>query len=342
MKFILSIFFLTCFASSWSCDGSYITLLSGPTAVGGGNYQVTIRMCTTAGGLSCANNHTGNFTFGVMGTSFNNALSAASVVSPHTSASYAQVPMSAGSGYTDLLGYQNTVTWYATVGGFGGCTTLCVNIVLTFTSYPTSLTVIGLEGADGAGCANETIIFSPLPVDLISFNANRINNKVALNWITTSEINNEYFIIERSIDGINFEILRQVEGAGTSNQYIEYDIYDYEPIAGIIYYKLIQVDINGYSKTYQTIVVDEISDLTIQLYPNPVKDILNFNITSDFEDEISYEVYDLAGKLLISKNEIIGEGLNLIQLDLMEVEKGIYLISINKNKRVENFKFIKE
>ena len=86
---------------------------------------------------------------------------------------------------------------------------------------------------------------SPLPIELLSFEAICNNNSVNLLWSTASEKNNDYFTIERSSDGITFQTVLTVKGAGNSNQVINYSAIDEKPIDGIAYYRLKQTDYDG-------------------------------------------------------------------------------------------------
>src|SRR5688572_1178487 len=87
---------------------------------------------------------------------------------------------------------------------------------------------------------------SPLPVELISFDAVPVdNNKVKLDWITATEINNDYFTVEHSLDTYEWEKVTQVPGYGNSNTNIEYEAWDVDPYEGISYYRLKQTDFDG-------------------------------------------------------------------------------------------------
>lgn len=92
-----------------------------------------------------------------------------------------------------------------------------------------------------------------LPVTLINFTLNKFNGNVKLNWKTANEINSDYFIIERSADGENFEFVNQISGAGNSNYEISYFTIDENFINSINYYRLTMVDLNN-EKTYSPIL----------------------------------------------------------------------------------------
>ena len=87
---------------------------------------------------------------------------------------------------------------------------------------------------------------SPLPVELLSFTARPLQNEfVKCEWQTASEINSDYFLVQRSIDAINFEIVGSVSAAGYSNSILEYEFDDHEPYDGVSYYRLQQFDRDG-------------------------------------------------------------------------------------------------
>lgn len=89
---------------------------------------------------------------------------------------------------------------------------------------------------------NQSIV---LPTELISFKAIAQKSAVKLDWQTASEIDHDYFTVERSFDGIHFSPFTRVEGAGNSNLTINYSVNDYDYVNGINYYRLIQTDYNG-------------------------------------------------------------------------------------------------
>jgi len=86
---------------------------------------------------------------------------------------------------------------------------------------------------------------NPLPIELLSFDATLIEDQVHLDWITLTEINNDFFTVERSKEGLIFEEVAIVPGAGNSNVQRIYSSIDHEPYQGISYYRLKQTDYNG-------------------------------------------------------------------------------------------------
>ena len=116
-----------------------------------------------------------------------------------------------------------------------------------------------------------------LPVELTSFQARPKVKSIDLQWVTASETNNDYFAVEKSTNGIDFEELTEIDGKGTTILESYYNWIDRSPNNGLNYYRLLQVDFDGV-KSYSNILAIEFkSDRDkIQLYPNPV--ILEVNI----------------------------------------------------------------
>ncbi|MEP6712803.1 MAG: T9SS type A sorting domain-containing protein [Ferruginibacter sp.] len=179
-----------------------------------------------------------------------------------------------------------------------------------------------------------------LPVDLVSFTGRAIDNTVHLNWVTASEINNAFFEIERSADGINFKILGKLNGNGTSTQLHNYSFVDELPEYGNNYYRLKQTDIDNNFK-YSNIVVVPFSVTALvmdDVYPNPAKDLLNYSILSPENRKLFLLLSDISGRVLINKIITITKGKNKVQIDISHFGSGNYQLSIidpDTNARVD-------
>lgn len=169
---------------------------------------------------------------------------------------------------------------------------------------------------------------APLPVELVNFEVVCNNNAVELSWTTASEINNDYFVVEKSFDAINFFELTAIKGNGNSNVTNHYSAYDTNPSSVITYYRLKQVDFNG-DKTYHNIVSTNcnINGFNVnQLALN--NNILSFNITTTTNENLNIYFYDYSGRLIANKPITIVEGINTVQLTNLEISTGIYMLSI--------------
>ena len=124
-----------------------------------------------------------------------------------------------------------------------------------------------------------------LPIELVSFTAKPFDGDVALNWITSTEKNNDYFDVERSQDGLVFEKVFRMKSAkdGNSVEKQNYDGIDPNPFSGLSYYRLKQVDKSGKYSYAPIVSVIMNGNSTIQIYPNPVNDRLILKTNSGSE-----------------------------------------------------------
>ncbi|MBU2884755.1 T9SS type A sorting domain-containing protein [Gilvimarinus agarilyticus] len=150
----------------------------------------------------------------------------------------------------------------------------------------------GSGGCCGAACDS-------LPVELISFNLAADESNISITWQTASEINNDYFNLYRSDDGLSFEIITTVDGHGTTNEVQNYSYTDYPAVAGTYYYKLQQVDYDGVNEFFDTKRI-EIGKSTTELtvYPVPLAANQDFYVQySETNETVDARIYDLSGNL---------------------------------------------
>lgn len=169
---------------------------------------------------------------------------------------------------------------------------------------------------------------SPLPIELLSFNAIKNNKRVDINWVTVSEKQNDYFTVERSKDGIDFETIAIVKGSSNSISALEYSETDFEPLDGISYYRLKQTDVNG-SFSYSKIVAVNyhFSASGVDVFPNPSDGDFKVNLSGFENKEVLVLVRDIAGKECYSKVILAQENNEIIAVDLSkQLAPGTYLV----------------
>ena len=187
------------------------------------------------------------------------------------------------------------------------------------------------------------IISNPLPIELLYFEANAKNEKVFLNWQTATEINNDYFVLERSVSGTEWISLGKVKGSGNSNSFKSYKYIDDKPIFGTSYYRLKQVDFDGASSFSEVEPVNLRKNMEVKTYPNPFYDNLNFDIYANEIGEISVEVYNLLGSIVETRRIFLEEGNNTIQTNFGGLRQGTYIVKLsNGSKFQEHFKITKK
>lgn len=186
---------------------------------------------------------------------------------------------------------------------------------------------------------------SPLPIELLTFNAQPCNNQICLNWATATETNNDYFTIEKSKNGVNFDVVSKVNGAGNSTAEINYSATDNAPYAGVSYYRLKQTDYNGKYTYSNTISVNFTTseEFHFNVYPNPsTSENINLAINASQGKQILVVVYDVTGREQYSKIVITQQqGENVFALDPSgKLTPGIYLITATSDDDVYSKKLI--
>lgn len=242
-----------------------------------------------------------------------------------------------------------------TVWNFGGCPTaatnsnvVCANPGITTSYYYTWTAVasqcylIAIDGFGGTVCTWSITVGSiiVLPTELSNFNVYKQNNIAQLTWETQSETNNDYFTIERSNDGVNFDFLDKVEGAGTINYSKSYSVNDLKPHKGMNYYRLSQTDYDG-NKTIHPVksVYFDDNQNNFTIYPNPNQN--DFTIQYDGEDNelVTISIYDLTGKMIEKIAFNVIENQNTYPLTT-NLAKGTYLISLTNGNKTDNQKLV--
>ncbi|MEP0984936.1 T9SS type A sorting domain-containing protein [Ekhidna sp.] len=206
-----------------------------------------------------------------------------------------------------------------------------------------SLTIGITSFSSFAPHATPSGIEDPLPVELMSFQASIQDQYIVLDWSTASELNNDYFTIEKSSDGEKFEALKEIDGAGNSNERLDYRFEDRQPLLGVNYYRLRQTDFDG-TETYSEVVMvvfEGQSQLVINVYPNPTRNKLSVSFSSDFNvGSPEIHLVDLKGQKVASW--MIAADNNSIEVDLAEYPKGIYLLQMEVGNRTYSHKVIKK
>lgn len=180
---------------------------------------------------------------------------------------------------------------------------------------PPTSTTIDFTGALTLDC-------TVLPIELISFEGVNQGRKNMLNWIVGSQMNNDYFTIERSLNGKVWEIVGQVDGAGTTQSNMFYHLADENPYFPVTYYRLKQTDFDGKSKYSDIISIsnnkEQGNDFIGLLSPNPTADYANFTyIGSDTKTPLNVQIVNELG-------EVIND------LTFLDINKGMpYMIGTN-------------
>ena len=215
-------------------------------------------------------------------------------------------------------------------------------------------TVYVRRGASFSGFSQAAVVSaaSPpllLPVKMLYFTAYVKGVNVALEWATVSEENNDYFSIQRSKNGENFETIGTVDGAGTSNEKIEYQFIDTKPFIGMNYYMLKQTDYDGRYEYSDLVAVKFLRKLNFSVRPNPATDYLEitfgevsknviFVMTPEYDAAI--KIYDAVGELVYEKK--FNGTFYKFNIDISPFSQGMYFVSLTANNELYKAKFVKE
>lgn len=246
----------------------------------------------------------------------------------------------------------------------GGTSTQQLYVNSTCASYPGVATAAGsclVAGATytmcftvTAGCAGEN--FCPLincsagncgtaglPIELLFFDAKLNGNVVLIDWATVSEVNNDHFTIEHTVDGKIFVEVGTVKAAGNSDGVLKYNLVDLHPFNGHSYYRLKQTDYNGKFAYTKMVPVDLIPFGELKLkYVVPDKDnrILNYQFDYSGNRVLSVEIYDMIGKSVLSQTIGNDKAGQLLNMNVSNLSNGMYILKISDGIHVEIKKFV--
>lgn len=206
-----------------------------------------------------------------------------------------------------------------------------------------SLTGVGYVTADNVtsfspftfGSLSSSFAINPLPVEFVDFEGNYNAGQVDLFWLTATELNNDYFVVERSLDLMSFESVGFVSGAGNSSNTLHYNTTDYEPYQGVTYYRLKQVDFDGVLNYSNTISIDvESGVVKMAVYPNPVSGELYIeNVPSDSKVSLVNSIgQEIEVKIVETEECLI--------IDVSSISSGLYIVKLTTQRGKIDFEKI--
>lgn len=240
------------------------------------------------------------------------------------------------AGYSSGFGI-SSVDYCQPISFIGGLSGLGISSV----KYCSNITFMG-SGASGWG-TGLAFCQDPLPVELLSFNAVKTGGSALLLWQTATEINNNFFRVEKSADGFNFSSIGIVFGAGNSNQLLDYSFVDATPVSGINYYRLAQVDFDGTEHLSQMVSLDfsgvnEMDDISI--YPNPVSLESTLNIVVPPDEQGFMQISDINGRIIYSERVTGGDQPVQVTARSDLFVTGVYFITFVTGSSVYTDRFV--
>ena len=176
-----------------------------------------------------------------------------------------------------------------------------------------------------------------LPVTLVSFTAAVVPGGIKLNWSTASEINNDYFTLEHSAEGIHYYGLDNIDGAGNSTGARNYSYTDENPFSGTNYYRLTQTDFDGKQKVFDGISINRDGEplalSIVNIYPNPFTEDFSITYNSEKRATTQIEIFNADGRLIYTQPLDSKAGINRFDYNKkVNLLRGIYFVSFVQDK----------
>ncbi|MEZ4913756.1 MAG: SdrD B-like domain-containing protein [Chitinophagales bacterium] len=242
--------------------------------------------------------------------------------------------ISSSSGY---IGFVPSVNSYAIVNdGHEYANQEGYNYTITVVDHPECVVTVS---SPSVSCDHVTAL------ELIRFEGEVQEKGNMLYWVTATEKDNDYFILERSLDGMNFEAIGEVDAVGNSSTPSYYDFLDKEAPIGLAYYRLRAVDIYGVNEIVSHVVLlsrEQNYVGVVDVSPVPTLDEVNITYSNDIDANVTLIVWDLTGRVVKQQTADIVAGINTISLDLENLPAGAYLVQVLNQEKSEILKVIKE
>lgn len=239
---------------------------------------------------------------------------------------------------TDPGGMDITDGWFCNQAATGVYTRSYTNVSLSRTGD--AIYMFACPSGSNTNAFFDYVDFTTvsLPVEWLNFEGRKEKNQNILLWSTASEINNSYFIVERSLDGKTFISIGNVSGNGNSNSEKEYQFTDVENFNETVYYRLIQVDFDGQHNNSKIIAVGKDkgqNDITFNIYPSPNNGdfIIRFN---RFRHEYMIDIADVIGRSVYQSSGTTTDG----KVEVKDFTKGIYIVRLLVDNSVHVKKMI--
>ncbi len=200
------------------------------------------------------------------------------------------------------------------------------------TAYPIS----------GGPIAYVVKLSNPVPVELSSFAASFSNNQVLLNWSTSSELNNQGFVVERKTENAEWSSIGFVTGYNTTTETHNYNFVDNEIRANKYFYRLKQVDFDGTAEYSDEVEVDinTVTEFSLnQNYPNPFNPSTKISFTIPHNANVKLSIYNAIGeKIAELMNEVKSAGTYDVDFNASELSSGVYLYRLEAGEFIQTRK----
>jgi hypothetical protein len=238
---------------------------------------------------------------------------------------FLSVSTNRGATWTRIAGYQRYDATFSTPDW--------KNEVVNISAYNGQTIQIGFEGASGfgniIGLDDISVSYSgTVPVTMLSFDAVRNGKTNNLTWTTTNEINASNFEIERSTNGINYVSIGSVNAIGNGASKQSYRFMDVNPAKGNNYYRIKSIDVDNSFKLSEIRNVKNLGFVEMMINPNPVASTMNISLEAEATEKATIVITDLSGRKVYNGKTNVIAGNNNIPVNVNNLTKGIYLVTL--------------
>ncbi|MEZ4883146.1 MAG: proprotein convertase P-domain-containing protein [Chitinophagales bacterium] len=201
---------------------------------------------------------------------------------------------------------------------------------------------------DANGCAQlisgDGDLCTTLPVDLIEFTGEVLEEGNLLKWVTASELNNDYFVLEHSMDGQNYEVIAEVDGQGTTSEVHSYDFMHRNAPIGLSYYRLSQIDFDGERSAYSVITLRRKSmDMQLlNIRPVPSDSWVTITFINGSDEDVTLTIHSVDGRWINTQTLSAKQGVNEYTIDISAYASGLYHLQLANGREVINAKIMRE
>jgi len=197
------------------------------------------------------------------------------------------------------------------------------------TGYSYTITDLSLNNCSVTRTVN-VVSCTTTPIELVSFTGEVLDNVNEISWITGSERDNDYFTIERSSNGVDFEDIADVASRGDANHIQAYSFEDEEPI-NEAFYRLSETDVDGKRKVASTVIYlkrNEINFSVVSVAPNPVANTLQLRLESSVDDDLEVQIFNVVGQLVYQESSFVPLGIKTFSIDMSNFSAGSYFLNL--------------
>ncbi len=213
----------------------------------------------------------------------------------------------------------------------------------TSTAY--DFTLILTDGPVCTQSFTNVVECETVSLDLLSFSGVAEEERNLLSWETANEVDTDYFTLERSEDGINFNPIAQVLAKGDNNAINSYAHFDKDDLRGVLYYRLLETEANGVTQVVSQVVAISRVAIPLQLSslsPIPVKEQLQVAFAAAESNQINWFIYDIVGELMTQGQYEAFGGSNELMIEVKDYPEGAYLLLLTDGEQNLRAKFIKQ